>query len=99
VLQGYAAGTMQTITGASGANITWVPASIGRSKNYIGRSNWAADEYFGGVMSEIMIYNTAFNTTQRTIAENYLSQAWGQAVTSSEYTAPAVITYTTNLVG
>jgi len=97
--QAWAAGTAQTMTGASGANITWVPASIVRSKNYIGHSNWAADEYFGGVMSEILIYNTQFNTTERVIAENYLSQAWGQAVSSSEYTAPAVNTYTTNLVG
>jgi hypothetical protein len=98
-VQAYAAGVAQTMSGAAGSNITWVPPSINRTKNYIGRSNWAADEYFGGTMSEILIYNTAFNTTQRIIAENYLAQTWGQSVSSSEYTAPAANTYTTNLVG
>jgi hypothetical protein len=98
-VQGYGSGTAQGMNGAAGSNITWVPGSIARSRNYIGRSNWAADEYFGGTMSEILIYNTAFNTTQRIIAENYLSQSWGQAVTTSKYTAPAANTYTTSLVG
>jgi Secretion system C-terminal sorting domain len=95
---GNVAGAVQAMSGAAGAN-TWVPASIVRTKNYIGHSNWAADEYFGGTMSEILIYNTAFNTTERIIAENYLAQEWGQPITNSEYTAPAANTYTTNLVG
>jgi hypothetical protein len=95
---GNMAGAAQAMSGAAGAN-TWVPAAIVRTKNYIGHSNWAADEYFGGTMSEILIYNTAFNTTQRIIAENYLAQAWGQPITNSEYTAPAANTYTSNLVG
>jgi hypothetical protein len=95
---GNVAGAAQAMSGGAGAN-TWVPASIVRTKNYIGHSNWPADEYFGGAMSEILIYNTAFNTTQRIIAENYLAQEWGQPITNSEYTAPAANTYTTNLVG
>jgi hypothetical protein len=95
---GNVAGAAQAMSGAAGAN-TWVPASIVRTKNYIGHSNWAADEYFGGTMSELLIYNTAFNTTQRVIAENYLAQEWGQPITNSEYSAPAINSYTTNLVG
>jgi hypothetical protein len=95
---GKVAGAAQAMSGGAGAN-TWVPASIVRTKNYIGHSNWAADEYFGGTMSEILIYNTAFNTTQRIIAENYLAQEWGQPITNSEYSAPATNSYTTNLVG
>ena len=95
---GNVAGAAQAMSGAAGAN-TWVPAALIRTSNFIGHSNWAADEYFGGTMSEILIYNTAFNTTQRTIAENYLAQKWGQPIANSEYTAPAANTYTTNLVG
>ena len=50
-------------------------------------------------MSEILLYNTAFNTTQRVIAENYLSAAWNQAVSVTKYTPPTTTTYGTNLVG
>ena len=95
---GNVAGAAQPMSGASGAN-TWVPAALIRTSNFIGRSNWAPDEYFGGTMSEILIYNTAFNSTQRIIAENYLAQEWGQPITNSEYTAPAANSYTDNLVG
>jgi hypothetical protein len=98
-VQAYVSGVAQTMSGAAGSNVTWVPAAIVRTKNYIGRSNWVADEYFGGTISEILIYNAALNTTERVIAENYLAQTWGQAISTSEYTAPAANTYTTNLVG
>jgi Secretion system C-terminal sorting domain len=96
---GNVAGAGQTMSGGAGSSITWVPAALIRTSNFIGHSNWGADEYFGGTMSEILIYNTAFNTTQRTIAENYLAQEWGQPVANSAYTAPAANTYTSNLVG
>ncbi|MDO6434739.1 T9SS type A sorting domain-containing protein [Flavitalea sp. BT771] len=94
----YLAGTLQAGSGASGTN-TWVPASIARTKNYIGHSNWAVDDYFSGTMSEILIYKTAFNTTQRVIMENYLSAEWNQAVGVSRYTPATTTTYGTNLVG
>jgi Secretion system C-terminal sorting domain len=95
----YLAGTAQAATGAVGSSETWVPAAIARTSNYIGRSNWNADNYFSGTMSEILMYNTAFNTTQRVILENYVSVEWNQTVSVSKYTPPTTTTYTTNLVG
>jgi len=110
VLQGGTAGTLQTVahysagasvtaSGAAGSSQTYVPNSITRTSNFIGRSNWAVDNYFSGTMSELLIYNTALNTTQRVIAENYLSAGWNQTVSVSKYTAPSATTYRTNLVG
>ncbi len=98
-MQGWVYGIQQGLTGQSGTNTTWVPASVARTSNYIGRSNRAADEYFGGTMEEIILYNTAFSSTQRIIVENYLNQSWGQSAVNTKYTAPATNSYTTNLVG
>jgi len=94
----YLAGVSQADNGAAGSN-TWVPPSIARTKNYLGHSNWAVDDYFSGTMSEILIYNSAFNTTKRIIMENYLSAAWNQTVSVSRYTPATTTTYGTNLVG
>jgi hypothetical protein len=74
---------------SAGSSKTWVPTSIVRTSNYIGRSNWAADNYFSGTLSEILVYNVAFNTTQRVILENYLSAAWGEKISTSRYTPPS----------
>ena len=95
----YLAGTSQANTGQAGSSKTWVPPAIARTSNYIGRSNWAADNYFSGTLSEILFYNAAFNTTQRVIMENYLSAEWGEAVSTAKYAPPSSTTYTTNLVG
>ncbi len=94
----YLAGAAQASGGQAGSS-THVPNAIARTSNYIGRSNWAADSYFSGTMSEILLYNTAFNTTQRVIIENYLSAKWNQAVSVSGYIPPSTTSYTTNLVG
>jgi hypothetical protein len=95
----YLAGAAQPASGQAGSSETHLPNSIARTSNYIGRSNWAADNYFSGTMSEILVYNTAFNTTERVILENYESAEWNQTVSVSEYTPPTTTTYGTNLVG
>jgi len=95
----YLAGAAQAASGAAGSSQTWVPAAIARTSNYIGRSNWAADNYFSGTMSEILLYNSAVNTTQRVILENYFSAEWDQTISVSKYTPPSTTTYTTSLVG
>lgn len=95
----YLAGAAQAATGQAGSSQTWLPAALARTSNYLGRSNWAADNYFSGTMSEILLYNTAVNTTQRVILENYLSAEWNQAVSVTKYTPPTTSSYTTNLVG
>lgn len=94
----YRAGTAWTSSGSYGS-ITYVPGAINRTSNHIGRSNWAADEYYGGTMSEILFYNRAMNATRRIILENYLSASWGLAVSNSHYTPPATGVYNSNLVG
>lgn len=94
----YMGGATMTSTGAAGS-VTWVPPAINRTSNFIGRSNWAADNYFSGTMSEIMLYKASMNTTQRTILENYFSAEWGLTVSVSKYTPPTTTTYGTNLVG
>jgi gliding motility-associated-like protein len=94
----YLSGANQAANGSAGAN-THIPNAIVRTSNYVGRSNWAADNYFSGTMSEILLYNTACNTTQRVILENYLSAKWNQAVSVTKYTPPSTTTYTTNLIG
>ena len=95
----FLAGTSQSNTGGAGSSKTWVPAAIARTSNYIGRSNWAADNYFSGTVSEILIYTTAFNTSQRIILENYFSAEWGNTISTSQYTPPASFSYSTSLVG
>ena len=95
----YLSGTNQAANGQAGSSKTYIPQAIARTSNYIGRSNWATDEYFGGTMSEILLYNTACNTTQRVILENYLSAKWNQTVSVTKYTPPGATTYTTNLIG
>jgi hypothetical protein len=94
----YKAGTVQASSGTFGS-FSYVPNSITRTLDYIGKSNWAADDYFSGTMSEILLYNTAMNTTQRVILENYLWAAWGLPVSITRYTPPVANTYYSNLVG
>ena len=95
----YNAGATQTVNGQAGSSQTWLPIATTRTASYLGHSNWTADNYFGGTMSEILLYNTAVNTTQRVILENYLSAEWNQSVSVLKYTPPTTTTYTTNLVG
>jgi hypothetical protein len=95
----FYAGATQAASGQYGSSLTWVPRAVTRSSNYIGRSNWSADDYFTGTMSEVLLYNTFFNTTQHVIMENYLSAEWGKAVSVQKFTTPTSTTYGTNLVG
>jgi hypothetical protein len=95
----YMGGTAQASTGAAGSSVTWVPPAVNRTSNLLGASNWNADEYFGGTISEIMLYNESLDTTQRIILENYLHAEWNLTVAVKKYTPPTSTTYGTNLVG
>ena len=46
-----------------------LPLSVTRNNNYIGRSNWAQDDYYLGEMSVIQFYNRAL--TEPEIAQNF----------------------------
>jgi hypothetical protein len=89
-----------------------LPNDLTRTKNYIGKSNWA-DPLYGGSMSEIIIYNRALDNTERAEVEEYLQKKYvplvpgtaslpggtfteGQSVTLSTGISGAEIRYTTN---
>jgi hypothetical protein len=46
----------------------WLPNNVSRSNCYIGKSNWAADDYLNGVVDEMRIWNVA--RTQQQIKSN-----------------------------
>ena len=91
----YSSGANQT----SSIGNTYIPKSINRTSNFLGKSNWPADAYFNGTMSEILLYNSALNTTQRVILENYLSAEWGLPITSPKFIPPSSSNFNQNLVG
>ena len=41
-----------------------IPDNVMRTNNYIGRSNWANDEYFDGDMDEVSYWTTALSQTE-----------------------------------
>ena len=43
---------------------TATPLSVTRVNNYIGRSNWSADDYYQGYMDDIRIYNYKLTDTE-----------------------------------
>lgn len=48
------------------------PSSVSRTNNYIGRSNWSADEYYQGYMDDIRIYN--YNLSDADVQSLYIGQ-------------------------
>ncbi len=61
----YKDGAEISITsGSSGYPTIGVPASVTRSSNFIGRSNWAADAYYQGKMYDARVYNRALCPTE-----------------------------------
>ncbi|HSH05009.1 MAG TPA: tandem-95 repeat protein [Anaerolineae bacterium] len=42
----------------------FVPNSILRTNNYVGRSNWLGDAYFNGKMDDLRIYNRSLTATE-----------------------------------
>ena len=43
---------------------TMVPENLTRTANYIGRSNWAIDGYYGGSIDELTIYNRVLTANE-----------------------------------
>lgn len=78
-----AAGTQQT-TGIKSNGISfavpvnaYVPKAINRIYNYIGRSNWSADAYLNGRISEIIQYNELNDAVEQQKVNTYLAIKWG----------------------
>ncbi|MCA9262072.1 MAG: hypothetical protein KDA61_22800, partial [Planctomycetales bacterium] len=55
------------------------PAGVTRTRNYLGRSNWAADDYFEGFMDEVVISNRV--RTPAEIQRQYQLTSGGWTVT------------------
>jgi filamentous hemagglutinin family protein len=60
----YKDGTLNTTTAS-----TALPAAVVRNNNYIGKSNWTADDTFRGDIGTLMVYNRALSATE--IAKNH----------------------------
>ncbi len=78
-------GTNCTITKNSSkqtpVSYTSLPTNVTRTSNYIGRSNWTADNTFGGSIADLALYSVALTDTE--VAQNY-----------AEQTAPQVLSIT-----
>ena len=60
----YKDGTLNTTTAS-----TALPAAVARNNNYIGKSNWTADDTFRGDIGTVMVYNRALSATE--ISKNH----------------------------
>jgi hypothetical protein len=49
----------EALTVSNQISTNFVPRPVTRTNNYIGRSNWSADEYFAGSIQSVIVYNTA----------------------------------------
>ncbi len=77
-----------SIGSKSGAN----GSPSGNYSNIIGAS--ASGAYrFDGDMSELIVYNTALNSAQRTIVDNYLSSKFATAISNDKYSYDATHKY------
>jgi len=66
----YVNGVSQTV---SSTNPSVTPASIARTSNFIGRSNWNADGYFDSGIGKLAIYNRGLTSAEA--YQNYQAQA------------------------
>jgi len=66
----YVNGVSQTV---SSTNPSVTPASIARTSNFIGRSNWSGDGYFDSGIGKLAIYNRGLTSAE--VYQNYQAQA------------------------
>ena len=66
-------------------NYTGLPSNVGRTKNYIARSNWSSDSLFSGGIADFAMYNVALTDTE--VAQNFTEQTASQMITFTS-TAP-----------
>ncbi|MDE5084654.1 MAG: LamG domain-containing protein, partial [Trichodesmium sp. St18_bin1] len=46
------------------SGLVHLPNTVNRTKNYIGKSNWSADKYFHGQMSNLRLYNRGLSKAE-----------------------------------
>ncbi len=89
---GAAGATVQAKVSKNGTEVgsgsVYVPPVVTRSANYIGRSYWSGDGYFGGDLAEIILYNRALSAVERAQVHDYLAQKYGLNVAQEPGAAP-----------
>ena len=96
---------VQTLNGSNANHIIVASAANPTNATYSINSTFLDRGMNGNdAVYEILAYNTTFNTTQRTILENYEAAAWGlkSVLPTSGYTIftpPSASTYNKNLIG
>ena len=61
----YINGVAVTLNGTGGTTgTTAIPSSVTRTRNYVGRSNWAGDAYANGLIDAITFWSTARDQAQ-----------------------------------
>lgn len=98
-LAGSSANHILVSQAASPTNATYSISNVAPTAAWSGRGMNGNDAVY-----ELLSYNTALTTTQRTILENYEAAGWGlgSLLPTSGYTvftSPSVSTYNKNLVG
>lgn len=89
-----------TIDGGGTAKIYWngvlkatgmtsVPVPLTRSNQYIGRSNWAQDAYFGGKMDDLRLYNRVLSPSDIEALYTYDNGVCGSASNQTLAAVPA----------
>ncbi|NET41386.1 LamG-like jellyroll fold domain-containing protein, partial [Okeania sp. SIO2B3] len=82
-----------------GSGLVAIPNSVNRTKNYVGNSNWSADQLFHGKMSNLRVYNRALSkeeinecmkvdTTGETDTKSTTTKPTGETDTKSTTTKP-----------
>ena len=77
----YRNGSLQTTV-----SYTSLPNNVTRTNNYIGRSNWSADEYFQSQMGPVAIYDRTLSNNEISLMHDYY------AITYSGITDPTTWT-------
>ncbi len=78
-----------------------VPDNVSRASNFIGRSNWGSDGYFGGIQPELIVFNRQLPAIEQLRVNSYLAIKYGLtlAPTSISYVASDGITAVWNDTG
>lgn len=80
-------------TATYGSTYNFLPNNVTRTKNYIGKSNWASDPAFNGAIKYVRIYTTALTATDVTTNSTSYSLTYS---TSGSNTGTAPSTKTGN---
>ena len=56
------------------ANVNYWSTSLNRTKNFIGKSNWAADGFSDSLLDDLRFYNTSLNQTEIMDIMNFNSE-------------------------